>query len=209
MDSGVTSGHRRPGPNGERSFDELYDGTPPWDIGRPQPAFVALAEAGAIQGRVLDAGCGTGEHTLMAAALGCDVIGIDLAATALSQAERKARERGLAARFLRHDARDLAGLGATFDTVLDCALFHFFDGADRDTYVASLHSVLAPGGRFHMLAYSDRQPGGWRPPHGLARDDIIAAFADGWHLAVVEPATVETAIDPATVNAWLVTAVRN
>ena len=48
-------------------FDAAYSGTPPWDIGRPQPAFLALAEAGALRGRVLDVGCGTGEHTLMAA----------------------------------------------------------------------------------------------------------------------------------------------
>ena len=42
----------------------MYATTPPWDIGRPQPAFLALAEASAIQGRVLDVGCGTGEHRL-------------------------------------------------------------------------------------------------------------------------------------------------
>jgi hypothetical protein len=30
-------------------FDALYAGTPPWDIGRPQPAFLALAEAKAAE----------------------------------------------------------------------------------------------------------------------------------------------------------------
>lgn len=50
--------------------DDLYAGKAPWDIDRPQPALLALASAGAITGRVLDAGCGTGEHVLMAAGLG-------------------------------------------------------------------------------------------------------------------------------------------
>src|ERR1039458_3550152 len=45
-------------PRRPEDFDASYAGTPPWDIGRPQPAFLALAEAGTIRGRVLDVGCG-------------------------------------------------------------------------------------------------------------------------------------------------------
>ena len=42
------------------SWDPAYldSAPPPWDIGRPQPAFVGLAEAGRLTGRVLDVGCG-------------------------------------------------------------------------------------------------------------------------------------------------------
>lgn len=97
----------------------------------PQPAFLALAESGAVRGRVLDAGCGTGEHALLAAGLGLDATGIDLAARALKTAEDKARARGLTARFLRYDARELAAFDEQFDTVLDCGLLHVFDGEDR------------------------------------------------------------------------------
>jgi hypothetical protein len=49
-------------PRRPEDFDLLYEQRPPWEIGRPQPALLALAEAGAIHGRVLDMGCGTGEH---------------------------------------------------------------------------------------------------------------------------------------------------
>src|ERR1700719_2228895 len=95
-----------PGPpqfHSAQEFDEMYAGTPPWDIGRPQPVFLGLAEAGAIRGRVLDAGCGTGEHVLMVAERGMDATGIDAAPTAIAAAERKAAERGLAARFVVWD----------------------------------------------------------------------------------------------------------
>lgn len=170
-------------------YEELYASPPPWDIGRPQPAFQALAEAGLIRGRVLDAGCGTGEHALLAAALGLDATGVDLATNALRAAEQKARDRGLTARFLHHDARHLEALGETFDTVLDCGLFHLFAGADRVAYLSSLRSVLQPGGRYFMLGFSDQEPGEW--PHKLGHGEIVAAFADGWRVDSIEPATIE------------------
>ena len=66
-------------PRRPEELDASYAGTPPWDIGRPQPAFLALAEAGTIRGRVLDVGCGTGEHSLMAASMGLEATGIDSA----------------------------------------------------------------------------------------------------------------------------------
>jgi 2-polyprenyl-3-methyl-5-hydroxy-6-metoxy-1,4-benzoquinol methylase len=77
------SSQARPGRGRPEDFDALYAVTPPWDVGRPQPAFVALARAGAIRGRVLDVGCGTGEHVLMEAELGLDVIGVDMVRTAI------------------------------------------------------------------------------------------------------------------------------
>ena len=104
-------------------FDSLYmQGIPPWDIGRPQPAFAGLAERGLLAGRVLDAGCGTGEHTLMAAALGLEATGFDVAATAIAIANTKARDRGLEARFLQLNTLVLSSLGEQFDTVLHALL---------------------------------------------------------------------------------------
>ncbi|WP_433445395.1 class I SAM-dependent methyltransferase [Nonomuraea sp. CA-141351] len=61
-----------------------------------------------MQGRALDVGCGSGEHALMCAALGLEVTGVDLAPIAISRAQNNVRERGLTARFLRHDALRLA-----------------------------------------------------------------------------------------------------
>jgi len=50
------------------SFRSSYAGSPPWDIGKPQPAFRAAADK--VVGSILDAGCGTGEHALFFAARG-------------------------------------------------------------------------------------------------------------------------------------------
>lgn len=182
-------------------FDAAYRGTPPWDTGRPQPAFAELAETGALRGRVLDVGCGTGEHALLAAGLGLDVWGVDTSPAAIGIAERKAAERGLSARFTVHDALDLPGLGERFDTVLDSALFHVFSDEDRARYARSLRDVVPPGGRYFMLCFSDRQPPGFGPRR-VSQAEIEATFADGWRVDTIEPVTLEVTTDPSGVRAW-------
>ncbi len=185
-----------------RDFDASYAGTPAWDIGRPQPAFLELAEAGTILGRVLDVGCGTGEQTLLAASLGFEATGIDAAPAAIAIAERKARERGLNARFLVWDALQLAALGERFDTVLDCGLFHVFDDGDRARFVDSLRAAIPEGGRYHMLCFSDLQPGEWGPRR-VTQDEIRASFADGWRVDSIEASTLAVTIDPNGARGWL------
>ncbi len=192
-------GLARPGQAG--SFDAMYTGTPPWDIGRPQPVFQALAEAGALRGRVLDVGCGTGEHVLMAAGMGLDATGIDTAAAAIALALDKARDRGLTARFLVWDALQLAALAERFDTVLDCGLFHIFSDDDRGRLVDNLRAVIPPGGRYFMLCFSDRQPG-TLGPRRVTQDEIRASFGDGWRVDSIEPATIEITAGPG-ILAWL------
>lgn len=189
-------------PRRPRDFDAFYVGTPPWDIGRPQPALQVLADAGLVGGRVLDAGCGTGEHALMAARLGLDATGVDTSPEAISRAGAKAAERGLAARFVVGDALALHTLGTRFDTVLDCGLFHVLTDDDRARYVASLRSVVPPGGRFFMLGFSDRVPGDVGPRR-LTRDEIEASFTDGWRVDSIEPATIHVTSEHGEIPAWL------
>jgi cyclopropane fatty-acyl-phospholipid synthase-like methyltransferase len=181
--------------------------TPPWDIGRPQPAFVALADSGALQGKVLDVGCGTGEHALLAAERGHDATGVDLAEAAIATAISKAEARGIKADFLVWDALDLPGLGQQFDTILDCGLFHVLDDADRSRFLASLRGAARPGGRYFMLCFSDRQPGDWGPRR-ITEAELRDAFADGWRIDSLEPTTIAITFDPAVVQAWLASMTR-
>ena len=188
-------------------FDAAYAGTPGWDIGRPQPAFVALAESGAIRGRVLDVGCGTGEHVLLAAGLGLDATGIDASAAAIAIAETKARDRSLTARFLVGSVLELRALGERFDTVLDCGLFHVLDDDDRATFVDELGAAVTSGGRYHMLCFSDRQPGVWGPRR-VTQDEIRSSFGEGWRVHSIEPARLDITIDPSGALAWQVAVTR-
>ena len=190
-------------------FDAIYaSGMPPaWDIGRPQPAFDHLAKAGDLVGSVLDPGCGTGEHALLAASLGHEAVGLDLSTKAIELAVTKATARRVEARFLVADALRLVDLGEQFDTVLDCGLFHVLDDDERERYVESLAAVVPPGGRYHMLCFSNHQPGDWGPRR-VTQDEIRAAFSEGWEVESIEPTVIDLTWNPAGALAWQVATAR-
>jgi SAM-dependent methyltransferase len=204
------------------SWDAVYAGStpPPWDLGRPQPAFVRLAEQGLLTGQLLDAGCGTGEQTLLAASSGADALGVDVSPLALEQARGKAAARGIPAaaggqigkaRFEVADALSLGDLGLSFDTVIDSGLFHVFDDDNRARYVASLAAVLRPGGHLYLMCFSDRQPG-TLGPRRVSEDELRAAFDDGWTILTIQADTfaVNPGLFPATtVQAWLASITRS
>ena len=191
-----------------RDWDTVYvAGTPPpWDVGRPQPTFVRLADRGALRGHLLDAGCGTGENALLAAAHSADVVGVDVSPTAIARARAKAAERGLSARFEVADALHLSQLGLTFDTVIDSGLFHVFDDENRASYVASLASVLRSGGSCYLMCFSNLQEGTFGPRR-VRKDEIISAFSDGWSVTGIEADefVVNRELGIATARAWLAT----
>jgi SAM-dependent methyltransferase len=193
-----------------QDWDESYadDVRSPWDIGRPQSAFARLAGRGLLSGRVLDAGCGTGEQTLLAAAAGADAVGVDISPRAIEQARRKAHDRALVAHFEVADALNLGALGLAFDTVIDCGLFHVFDDPMRTRYVSSLASVLAAGGTCHLMCFSDQQPGDFGPRR-VSQDELRAAFGDGWTITGIAADTFELnpGLPLASARSWL-TAVR-
>jgi SAM-dependent methyltransferase len=189
-------------------FDTSYEGTPPWDIGRPQPAFLALLRSGAVTGRVLDIGCGTGEHALLAAEIGLDATGIDSSPRAIRLAERKAEERSFAPRFLVSNALELESRPERYDTVLDCGLFHVFDDRDRASFVRNLSAVVVPRGHYFMLCFSDRQPGDWGPRR-VSKAEIESSFANGWNIDSIEPSRIDITITPEGALAWLAAITRS
>ena len=192
------------------SWDAMYEPAgepPPWDIGRPQRAFVELADRGLLSGRLLDAGCGTGEHTLLAAARGAQATGVDISPRAVAKARGKAAERGVPAYFEVADVLSLEQLGLTFDTIIDSGVFHVFSDEDRARYVASLAAVLPSGGRCYLMCFSDRQPGEYGPRR-VTQDELRAAFADGWTVDGIAADTFTVnpgALPVTTVQAWLAT----
>jgi cyclopropane fatty-acyl-phospholipid synthase-like methyltransferase len=162
-------------------FEKMYQEQAPWDIPGPQPEIVRLEEAGAIKGSVLDVGCGTGEHALYLSARGHEVWGIDFVPMAIERAQEKAKSRGLKPHFEVRSVLELDKLGRTFDTVIDSGLLHTLSDEDRALFIKGLANVLRPGGVYHMLCFSDREPG-TEGPRRLSQQEIRDAFRDGWEV---------------------------
>ena len=170
------------------AFESLYAGQPRWEIGRPQTAFINVADQ--ITGAILDSGCGTGENAFFFASRGNTVTGIDFLAEPITIAKLKSQERGQPVTFLVMDALTLTNWTERYDNVIDSGLFHVFGDADRRRYVEGLATVLKPGGRFFFLSFSDEEPG-TQGPRRVSRTDIQVAFADGWVVESIEPSQYE------------------
>jgi len=184
-------------------FNESYRGTPPWDIGRPQPEFVQVTREGGIRGRVLDVGCGTGEHAIFFAGLGNEAWGLDSAPFAIEKAKRKAARRGSRAKFFVGDALHLDRLGQRFDTITDCGLFHTLSDRERTVFVESLRAALNKSGTYYMLCFSDREPDDWGGPRRVSKDEITEAFGRGWKVNYVREARISTTFNDEGGRAWL------
>jgi 2-polyprenyl-3-methyl-5-hydroxy-6-metoxy-1,4-benzoquinol methylase len=174
------------------TFETLYAGQPPWDIGKPQQAFIDMADR--ISGSILDAGCGTGDTALFLAGRGHKVTGIDFLEEPIKRARAKANERGLSVTFLVKDALSLKDWSERFDNVIDSGLFHVFSNEDRQKYVTGLATVLKPGGRLFLLCFSDEEPG-TQGPRRVSKKELHAAFAEGWKIESIQPARLETRPD--------------
>jgi cyclopropane fatty-acyl-phospholipid synthase-like methyltransferase len=174
------------------TFESIYAGKAPWDIGKPQPAFVQAA--GEVTGSVLDAGCGTGENALFFAGRGHAVLGIDFLGGPIQEARRKANERGLHAEFVQMDALTLTTLDRRFDSVIDSGLFHVFSDQDRVRYVAGLAHVTRSSGRLFLLCFSDEEPG-TEGPRRVSQQELRDSFANGWTVEAIRPVRLEARPD--------------
>jgi SAM-dependent methyltransferase len=195
------------------SWDDAYEhDRAPWDIGRPQPAILRLADAGELIEPVLDVGCGSGEHALLAATNGLEVTGIDISQLVIERARAKARQRGLSAEFLTGDVLALdqvERLAPPFRTAIDAGCFHTFPNADRPVYAASLADVMEPGGVLHLLCFSELTPG-TDGPRRVTQAELIATFSLDWRVDSIEPdafavSDLWSGVQP---SAWLARIVR-
>ncbi|MEQ9496936.1 MAG: class I SAM-dependent methyltransferase [Deltaproteobacteria bacterium] len=188
----------------ERTWeDEYQSGFMPWDTGAVDPALVRWVERGRVgPGKALEIGCGTGTNVLYLAERGFEVLGVDVAPTAIERTRVLLEGRTNA----RAEVRDIlsAPLEETdFDFVFDRGCFHIFDGAEQQALFAErVAEALAVGGVWvSLLGSTEGAPRDHGPPRRSARDIALAVEPA---LEIVE--LVGTDFEDHAARAWMLVA---
>jgi len=170
--------------------------------------------------RVLDVGCGTGDHVRVMAPLVApgSAVGVDLSATLIACAQRRTAPAGAHVSFQIGDACELPFADAAFDRVVASqVLLHL---ADPWRAVAQMRRVLRPGGLVSIgewdwdstcLALTDRELGR-RFTHMLCdqMNNGLIARELTWQLArsgftdVAVTPQVRLCREPGAVQRWLI-----
>jgi methyl halide transferase len=157
--------------------DRYQRGETPWEKGKPHPELVAFLRRQPIRGRVLVPGCGHGHDVRALAATADEVVGFDIAASAIEAAESYPVVGG--ERFICGDLFDLpARLRGEFDWVFEHTCFCAIDPQMRPAYVAAVAAALHAGGHLLAIFYlnPDMDPGETGPPFGVTKEELDALF---------------------------------
>ena len=212
-------------PGGVRlDFDALYRGespaegvpavaTPPWDTKAPKENVIAWQEGGWVHGDVLDIGCGLGDNAIYLAKSGHSVTGLDISPTALSTAERRAKDAGVTVTFAVTDSTKLEGYTDAFDTVVDSGMFHCLDDDGKRSYAAAAHRATRPGATLLISCFSDANPPNEEWPRPAVSEQTLRDVLGGagWDIESLESASWRREIDGNDVEMafWYVRAQRH
>ena len=184
----------------ERWNAQYAAGTLPWDTGEPDRWLVEAVTSGALRGRILEIGCGTGTNAVWLAERGFAVTALDVAPLAIERARQRASAAGVAVDLHVVDILTTPIPGGPFDAAFDRGCFHVFDEpSDRARFAAQVAGVLTPGARWlSLIGSTEGAPRDGGPPRRSARD---IADAIEPHLAIIGLETAVFATDGAP-PAW-------
>jgi methyl halide transferase len=159
-------------------WDSAYRAQRPaaWDIGRPARELQRAVSEGAIRPcRIVDLCCGSGTDAVYLAKQGFEVTAIDIAPTALSLAQQKAREAGASVQWLLADVLAPPKL-KPFDVIYDRGCYHVVRDQNLTAYIETIRRLSHPGTQFLLLAARSDEDGTSRNQAGVTEDELRFDF---------------------------------
>jgi SAM-dependent methyltransferase len=164
--------------------DYRGDRPPLWDAGQTSGELKKAVESGTIRpSRAVELGSGSGTDAIYLASRGFEVTAIEIAPTALSQAQKKARKAGVTVRWLLADVLAPPDL-EPFDFIYDRGCYHVVRDENLAAYLETVRRLSRPGTRFLLLAGNAEDP---TPGYGLPRvseeelrNDFLSFFDFEW-----------------------------
>jgi len=156
----------------------------PWEKGAPSPGLVEYLEVNPpLDGKVLVPGCGWGHDVRTISNSTNEVIGLDIAPSAIKGSEsfpKAGRES-----YRLEDLFNLpSGMRGAFDWVWEHTCFCAIDPSMRQAYAQAVAGALKPGG--HLLAIFYLDPGNDDendgPPFGVTLKQLDAFFQESFQL---------------------------
>lgn len=105
--------------------------------------------------KILDLGSGTGRNANYLAALGNEVVGLEISATAVALAEKRAQEQGLAGsvKYLKQSIGSSYPFDdQSFDLALDVISSNSLNESEREVYLKETHRTLKVNGHLFVRA---------------------------------------------------------
>jgi len=187
-------------------WESAYEGSPPWDIGGPQPEIVKLVKDGEIKkgSKILDIGCGLGDNAIFLAENGYSVTCMDIAHRAIEKGKAKANKRKVHVNFLVGDVLELDKYfhEDSFQAVIDSGLFHSLDDSERERFAKQVFKILMNSGTYFMLCFSDKEPGNWGPRR-ISKTEIEETFSGLFRINYIRDAHFTSKTERGGARAYL------
>lgn len=157
-------------------------GDMPWEKGAPSPGLLEYLDVNPPPlGRILVPGCGYGHDVRALSHPGSEVVGIDIAPSALHGATERPAVAG--EKYVHADLFDLPPeMRGSFDWVWEHTCFCAIDPAKRADYVRGVAGALKPGGALLAIFYLDPGNEGDGPPYGVTLPELDALFGGAFTL---------------------------
>lgn len=129
----------------------------PWNIETPPVILQDLIKSNKLSPcKIIELGCGTGNHVRYFSKMGFDATGVDISEKAIGIARDLAQRAGVKCEFMVADVLgNLSYIECKYDFVYDWELLHHIFPEDRNKYIENIYRLVKARGGYLSVSFSE------------------------------------------------------